>query len=175
MIKVLVGVLVVLVVACGVIYVMGSRQPLDHTAAVRAHFHAPPDSLYKIVSDVAAYPQWRPDVKKVEVLPQRNGHVAWRETGSNGTMDFEFTESSPPEHLVSTLISTGAGFTGRWRFRFLGDSAGTEVDIMEEGSVQNPIFRFAMRYVFGMYSSLETYMNALAARAGEKVTIARVP
>ena len=175
MIKVLSVVLAALVVACGVVYYMGSRQPVAHTAAVRAHFRAAPDSLFRIVSDVAAYPSWRHDVKKVEVLPPRDGHVVWRETTGNGVLDYEFTESSAPERLVSTIVTTDAGFTGRWRFRFLADSGGTDVDIMEEGSVQNPLFRFAMRYVFGPYSTLETYLKALAARTGETVTITREP
>ena len=175
MIRVLVVVLVAIVAACGVIYYMGSRQPVAHTAAVRAHFHAPPDSLFKIVADVAAYPTWRPDVKRIEVLPPHDGHIVWRETTGNGTLEYEFTESSPPERIVSTIITTGAGFTGRWRYRFLADSGGTDVNIMEEGSVQNPFFRFAMRYVFGPYSSLETYMTALGKRAGEQVTVTRVP
>jgi ribosome-associated toxin RatA of RatAB toxin-antitoxin module len=174
-IKVSLIVLALLLAACGMVYVMGSRQPLDHTAAVRAHLRASPDSLYKIVTDVLAYPSWRPGVTKVELLPPRDGHVVWRETSRQGALEYEFTETSPPTRAVSTLVSTGAGFTGRWRFRFLADSSGTNVDIMEEGRVQNPVFRFAMRYVFGMYSSLEAYTKALAARTGESVTVERVP
>jgi len=175
MIKVLLVVLGVLVAACGVVYIMGSRQPVAHTASVRAHFRAPPDSLFRIVSDVAAYPAWRKDVKKVEILPARNGHTVWRETTRNGTLEYEFTEADPPERIISTIVTAGAGFTGRWRFRFLADSGGTDVDLMEEGTVQNPVFRFAMRYVFGTYSTMETYMRALAARTGETVTIQRAP
>jgi len=174
-IKVLLVVLGLLVAACGVIYYMGSRQPVAHTAAVRAHFRAPPDSLYRIVWDVRDYPKWRPEVKSVNLLTSNDPNDAWEEVGRNGTLMYTFSEAAPPERLVSTLLTKDAGFTGRWRFRFLADSNGTDVNIMEEGSVQNPIFRFAMRYVFGPYSSLEAYMKALAARTGETVTIERVP
>jgi uncharacterized protein YndB with AHSA1/START domain len=175
MIRVLVVVLAVLVAACGVVYYMGSRQPVAHTAAVRAHFHAPPETLFKIVLDVKRYPEWRPDVKSVSLLGTNDPNDAWQEVGKKGTLEYTFSEISPPERIVSTLKTTDAGFTGRWRFRFLADSTGTDVNIMEEGSVQNPFFRFAMRYVFGPYSSLETYMTALGKRAGETVKVERVP
>ena len=175
MIRVLGVVLVALVAACGVVYYMGSRQPVAHTAAVRAHFHAPPETVYKIVWDVRHYPEWRPDVKQVNLLTTNDPNDAWEEIGKNGTLEYTFSEAAPPERLVSTLLTKDAGFTGRWRFRFLADSTGTDVNIMEEGSVQNPFFRFAMRYVFGPYSSLETYMTALGKRAGEQVTVTRVP
>ena len=170
------GALVVALALCvGVARLMGSRLPPDHVATVRAHFRAPPDSLYAAVSDVAAYPKWRADVKRVELLPAHHGHTAWRETTGSGALDYEFTLAIPTNRLVSTLVSTGAGFTGRWMYHFLPDTVGTTVILTEEGLVQEPLFRFAMHYVIGEHSSQEQFLGMLARRFGETVRTERLP
>src|SRR5271169_6105539 len=64
-----------LVVLVAIAVIVGARLPLDHVATVRAHYRQPPDSIYHVLVDVAAFPAWRHDVKKVERLPDRNGHV----------------------------------------------------------------------------------------------------
>jgi uncharacterized protein YndB with AHSA1/START domain len=164
----------VLLVAVGAAYVMGSRLPVEHLATVRAQFHVPPDSVYAAVNDVAAYPSWRTDVKRVEMLPPHDGHVAWRESSRTGALEYEFTLAVPPFQLVSTLTTPDAGFTGRWMFHFLPDTAGTTVLVSEEGSVRNPFFRFLMHYVFGEHASLERFLGMLGHRFGETVQPTRV-
>ena len=163
-----------LAVAGGIAYWMGSRLPLDHVATVRAHFGVPPDSMYAAVSNVAAYPSWRPDVKRVEVMPPRNGRAVWRETSRSGTLEYEFTIALPPFRLVSTLVTPDAGFSGRWMYHFNPDSTGTTVMLTEEGAVQNPFFRFLMHYAFGERSSMENFLALLGKRFGETVTVQRV-
>jgi len=164
----------VLAVLIGVTYWMGSRLPLDHVATVRAHFGVPADSVYAAVSDVAAYPSWRPDVKKVELMPQRNGRTVWRETTGSGTLEYEFTIALPPYRIVSTLVTPNAGFSGRWMFHLLPDSTGTTVLVAEEGAVPNPFFRFLMHYVFGERASIERFLTLLGRRFGQTVTVERV-
>jgi uncharacterized protein YndB with AHSA1/START domain len=166
--------LVALVLLVVMAYVMGSRLPVDHVATVRAHYRAQPESVYAAVRDVEGYPKWRTDVKKVEVLPPQGGRPRWRETSGHGTLEYEFTLDLPPNRLVSTLETRDAGFSGRWMFHFLRDTSGTDVMITEEGAVPNPLFRFMMQYIFGPYSTLETYLRMLGNRFGETIQPVRV-
>jgi hypothetical protein len=45
-----------------VLFAWGSRLPLAHTATRSARFDASPDTVWRVVTDVAAYPSWRTDV-----------------------------------------------------------------------------------------------------------------
>jgi uncharacterized protein YndB with AHSA1/START domain len=155
-------------------YLMGRRLPHDHMAIVRAHYHQPPDSIYNAIADVAAYPKWRTDVKRVTVLPPNNGRQLWREIYGRDSLEFEGTVAVPPVRMVATIATKNAGFSGRWSYQIIPDSSGTTVTITEDGSVDSPLFRFMMRYVFGPYSTLEKFERALGARFGETVQPVRV-
>lgn len=170
-ILVLLGVLVAVV---AIAFTVGARLPQDHLAAVRARFAVPPDSVFAALTDVEAYPKWRKDVKSVSRLPDRAGHTVWRETAGSGVLDYEATVAIRPNRVVNSIITKDAGFSGRWIFQILPDSTGSTLTITEEGTVQQPLFRFMQRYVFGMTASMETFMRALGGRFGEQVTVTPV-
>ena len=163
-----------LVALVAIAYLVGTRLPREHVATVRAHYRQPPDSIYRVLTQVAEYPSWRHDVKAVELLPERNGHLVWRERAGSAALDFEFTVAVRPTRLVSTLVSTDAGFTGRWICQILPDASGTMLTITEEGAVDNPLFRFLLRFVFGVDGSLEKFLGALGSRFGERETMRTV-
>ena len=52
--------LVVVLIVCVVGYVL----PKSHVASVSARFAAPPDSIWTSLTDVAAFPQWRPGLSQ---------------------------------------------------------------------------------------------------------------
>ncbi len=161
----------VLVAAVAIAYTVGARLPQDHLATVRARFAVPPDSVYDAITDVEAYPQWRKDVKSVSRLPASNGHTAWRETAGSGVLDYEATVTVRPNRVVNAITTKDAGFGGRWIFQILPDSTGSTVTITEEGTVQQPFFRFLQRYVFGTHAAMETFLRSLGGRFGEQVTV----
>jgi uncharacterized protein YndB with AHSA1/START domain len=155
-------------------YGVGARLPREHVATVRAHFRQPPDSIYRVLMDVATYPSWRSDVDRVEREPDRNGHIVWRERERMGGLEYEFTVAVRPTRLVSAIITPDAGFTGRWIYQILPDADGTVLTITEEGTVENPLFRFLSRYLFGNYGSMETMLRSLGKRFGEVALPVRV-
>ncbi len=164
--------LLVFVAAIG--YTAGARLPLAHSASVRARFAVPPDSLYAAIVAVDSYPKWRADVKTVTRLPDHNGHTAWRETTGSGALDYEATVAVQPNRVVNTITTKDAGFTGQWIFQILPDSTGSTLTITEEGAIEQPLFRFMQRYVFGMTASMETFLHALGGRFGERVAVTRL-
>ena len=68
-----------------VVLVVGWMLPVKHRASRSATFPATADQVWRLITDVDAFPGWRSDVKSVTRLADRDGHVVWVEEGSNGT------------------------------------------------------------------------------------------
>ena len=156
----------VLVATFAVIWVVGSRMPREHQGRGTRRVAASPAAVFAALTDVAALPEWRPDVKAVEVLPAILGQPSFRETNAHGTMTFVISESLPDRRVVTTIVDEGQPFGGRWTFELEPESEGaaTRVTITEDGWVNPPIFRVLSRYVFGHTATIEAYLANLEKR-----------
>ncbi|MEK6325530.1 MAG: SRPBCC family protein [Acidobacteriota bacterium] len=167
-------ILIVVGVIAGLIALMaiiGSLLPKGHTASRTTVINKPPDVLWQTMTDCAAFPQWRTDVKSVEVLPDRDGHKLWREDGKNGKMTLETIEASPPSRLVLRIADPDLPFGGKWTYDLQPTLGGSRVTITEDGEVYNPIFRFMSHIFFSQSASIETYLKALGKKYGEDVQL----
>jgi hypothetical protein len=90
-ILIVIGALVALVV---IAIVIGWKLPAEHIAVVRARYAAAPAAVWGLVSDPYSAPTWRKDVKRVEKLPDINGHSAWKEESGFGLITYELVEST---------------------------------------------------------------------------------
>ena len=153
------------------IAIIGALLPKGHTAARTTVINKPPDVLWQAMTDCAAFPQWRTDVKSVEVLPDRNGHKVWREDGKNGKLTLETIEASPPSRLVLLIADPDLPFGGKWTYELQPSPGGSRVTITEDGEVYNPIFRFMSHVFFSQSASIETYLKALGKKYGEDVQL----
>jgi uncharacterized protein YndB with AHSA1/START domain len=152
-----------------VVAIVGALLPRDHVVAAAARIAAPPADVWKVVTDPAAFPTWRPDVKRVDVLPAapNGGRLAWREHGGNGAIAFAVDAAEPPSRLVTRITDDGLPFGGSWEWRIAADGDGaSRVTIVERGSVHNPIFRFASRFVLGHDATMNAQLRALGRRFG---------
>ena len=92
----------------------------------------------------------------------------WRETAEWGTITFVRDEAIAPRRVVTRIADESEGFGGTWTYEIAASAQGAStVTITENGTVSNPLFRFLSKFVFGHYSSLETYARDLAKRSGE--------
>jgi len=167
-------ILIVVGVIAGMIALMaiiGSLMPKGHTASRSTVINKPPEVLWQTMTDCAAFPQWRTDVKSVEVLPDRDGHRVWREDGKNGKMTLEAIETSPPSRLVLRIADPDLPFGGTWTYELQASGSGSRLTITEDGEVYNPIFRFMGRVFFSPTASIETYLKALGKKYGEDVQL----
>jgi uncharacterized protein YndB with AHSA1/START domain len=168
--------LVVLAAVAGVILlvlVAGMILPKEHTARSRATINAPPDSIWRALTDVEAFPSWRSDVSRVEVLSASSGRRTWREIGKHGTITFEEVVAEPPRRLIGRIADPSLPFGGSWTYDVAPDGTVSLVTITEEGVVHNPIFRFMSRFVFGHHATQEAYLRALGRKFGHDVTPVR--
>lgn len=156
-----------------IVVVVGMLLPKEHTARTNATFNAAPDSIWRALTDVEAFPSWRGDVSRVELLPSSNGHRTWREIGKNGTITFEEVAAEPSRRLVSRIADPNLPFGGSWTYDVARDANGTRVTITENGIVHNPVFRFMSRYVFGHHATQEAFLRSLGQKVGHNVTPVR--
>lgn len=153
-----------------IVSVIGYTLPRSHVASASARFAAPPDSLWTSLTDVPAFPKWRPGVARVELLPDENGQRGWREFGKHDAVTYRVVESVAPRRLVARIADQNLPFGGSWTYDLAPDGSGSRLTITEHGEVYNPIFRFVSRFIVGHTSTMEAVLRALATKHGETVT-----
>jgi uncharacterized protein YndB with AHSA1/START domain len=164
-IGIVVGVLVVAVLA---VVAVGATLPKHHVAARRVTVPADPVQVWAALTDVAAYPSWRPRVRGVEVLG--TDPLRWRETGRDGAITFELAGADEPRGLTTRITDESLPFGGTWTYRLAPAANGTTVTVTEHGEVRNPLFRFVSRFVMGHTATIDAYLTALGTRFGHAVT-----
>lgn len=162
----IVGLLVALVL---IVCIIGYMLPKSHVASASARFAAPPDSIWTSLTDVAAFPKWRPGVVRVELLPDENGQRGWREFAKHDAVTYRVVESVAPQRLVARIADQNLPYGGRWTYALTRDGSGTRLTITENGEVYNPIFRFVSRFITGHTSMMESVLRALGTRHRETV------
>lgn len=157
-----------------VVAVVGSMLPRDHVASRQLRLRQPPDAVWRLVADFQLAPTWRPDVKRMERLPDRNGHAVWVEHGSNGAMPLEVVEHDPPRRLVTRIADPKMPFGGTWTYDIApaaspgGSHAPDSIlTITEAGWVSNPIFRFVSHVFFDQHAAMDAYLKSVTAKFNE--------
>jgi uncharacterized protein YndB with AHSA1/START domain len=160
-----------LVLVALAVIVLGSMLPVAHHTKREATYRATPGDLFTLITDVKAFPEWRPSVQKVEVLPALNGHPRFREIGRNGSISYEIDSSSPNRLLVTRIADGSLPFGGKWTYELIPNGNSTSLRITEDGEVYNPVFRFVSRFVFGHSATIEQYLGDVGRRLGQSADI----
>jgi len=155
-----------LVALVAVVAIVGMALPRNHTASRTMRLKEPPEAVWKAITDYAAMPQWRSEVKKIERMPDANGHEVWKEYNSAGEMPLETIEAVAPRRLVRK-IGAGLPFGGKWTYELTPDGTGTLLKITEDGEVYNVIFRAVGKFM-DPAASMTTFLTGLAKKFGEE-------
>ena len=156
-----VGVLVLIAV---IVLVIGWTLPVAHRATREATFRATPAEVFRAITDVKSFPQWRPSVKTVEVPPSVDGRAQFREIGKNGSILFQIDSIEPNHHLVTRIADRSLPFGGKWSYEIVPRGDSTTLRITEDGEVYNPVFRFVSRFIMGHTATLDEYVGDLEKR-----------
>ena len=113
LVLVIVGVIAAIILLVGLAALIGSRLSKYHTATRSIFLRQPPQNVYDIVRDFPSAPAWRSDVKRVEVQTQPDGKVHLREEGKNGTVNYELAEDVPGKRMVTKILDTDLGYSGK--------------------------------------------------------------
>ena len=153
--------LVLLVVA------VGAMLPVRHRASREIKLHQQAEKIFALINDPASFPSWRSKVKKVELLPDHNGHRVFRETGGDGEILFEVDSVVLNKLLVTRIADKSLPFGGKWTYELIPAGDSTTLKITEDGEVYNPLYRFVSRFVMGHHATMDQYLRDLARKFGE--------
>ncbi len=145
--------------------VVGACLPVAHKASRSAFLGRPPDEVWIAITDFAALPSWRTDLKEVERLADQEGHPVWRETYRNGqSVPYRLVESVAPKRLVGRIADPKLPFGGTWTWELEPADGGTRLTVTEDGEIYNLIFRALARFVFGHDGTIVRYLTDLEKR-----------
>lgn len=167
-ILIVVGVIAGIALLGGITALIGSRLPKTHVASRSIVLRQSPLDVYAVVRDFASAPQWRSDLKQLDVDVRAGGPVHFREVGKHGAVNYELVEDVPAQRMVTRIRDTDLGYSGQWTYTFTPENGATRVTIREDGEVSNVLFRFMSHYVFGQTSTIDSYLTSLAKRFGEE-------
>lgn len=164
-------VVVGLVGVVAIVWVFGMLLPRDHVATRIGTYHVPSEKVWVAITDVDAMPTWRPGLKGVTRLPDREGLPAHVEDTAAGKLMIQTQSMEPSRKLVNRIGGENLPFGGTWTFDVTPTADGSTLRITENGYVTNPIFRFVGRFFIGYTSEMEKYLTGLAQHFGEKPQI----
>lgn len=159
-------VLISLVSLVGFSALVGSMLPKGHRASRTATLAAGPAVVFGVITDFARAPEWRRDVKQVEVAADDGRGRIVREHGKQGVVPYRVEALEPPTRLVMRIADPSLPYGGSWTYELRPSGAGTEITITEDGQVFNPIFRIMQKLFFSPYATIDAYLDDLRKRLG---------
>ncbi len=152
-----------------IIAIVGALLPRNHVASVTAKIAAPPVAVWSALVQPEAFPTWRGDVSRVEMLTSTANGPSWREYTRNGALTMGIERSEAPYRLVTRILDDNLPYGGTWQFDIVADGpSASRVMITERGWVSNPLFRFVSRFIMGQTSSMEAYLRSLSKHFGSE-------
>ena len=170
--KWIIRVLGIIVALALCVVAIGAALPRQHVVSRQAMYHQPPEAIWQAIMDYEQFPAWIKGVARVETFQPPDGHPGWTEVLSSGMrIPLEITTQDPPRRLVTRIADPKLPWGGTWTTEITPGPGGSVMRITEDGYVNNPLFRFLSRFVFGYTDTLDSYMKSLGGKFGEQVTI----
>ncbi|HKW00758.1 MAG TPA: SRPBCC family protein [Vicinamibacterales bacterium] len=157
-------VVISLVSLSGFAGLVGSMLPKGHRASRTTTIAAAPGVVFNVITDFSRAPEWRRDVKQVDVAPDDGKGRIVREHGKQGVVPYRVEALEPPNRLVMRIADPSLPYGGSWTYELRAAGAGTEITITENGEVFNPIFRLMQKFFFSPYASIDAYLEDLRKR-----------
>jgi uncharacterized protein YndB with AHSA1/START domain len=104
---------------------MGASVPVQHRASRQATYNRPVNDLFRLIGTPTDFPTWRTSVTSVEMLPERNGHPRYQESGKDGSILYEVERIVPDKMLVTRIADRSLHFGGTWTYTVIPDRDST--------------------------------------------------
>ena len=129
----------------GLSLIGGMILPVEHQTTATAFFGRPPETIWRVLTDLDGMPLWRSDLTTLERLPAQDGRTVWREVTRRGTRVIEFSWAEPPHRLVMQGTSAGRPGYPMRTFDLASVERGTRLTVTERAEVSNPLRRVLVR------------------------------
>jgi uncharacterized protein YndB with AHSA1/START domain len=157
--------------ATALLFAVGIFLPAEHTNTSRATLDRPPETVWRVLTDVDGMPLWRSDLTSVERLPDLMGKPAWREVGRGGARVVELSLAERPHRMVIETAGDGELSLPMRTFQLVSIGTGTEVVVTERASSRNPFRRVLVRLRLPR-PSIERLLRDLTQRLGMNPRVA---
>jgi hypothetical protein len=154
---------VVFVVIVAITYAGGYMLPPNHTSKTRGTINKAPEVLFDYLIDFPKWPRWHKEVKSPMRLPDQNGHMVWQ-LGEQVVEVVEILKpiAGNPGHFIFRVADRKSPFQGTWTWVLEPIGGASQLTIIEEGTVQSPLWRFLAHYLFGHNATAKTVLHALS-------------
>lgn len=164
MLKWIVVAVLALAVLVAVAAIIGLCIPKSHRASRTIVYAVPPDVVFAQITAFERFPEWRRGVKAVELLPAGDGIVRFKEVGPHGPVTYRVEARDPNTRLVTRIDDPSQPFGGSWTMTLKPVAVGTELTIVEDGEIYNPIFRLVAAAFFSASDTIDAYQADLGRR-----------
>jgi len=156
--------------------VLGLFQPVKHSVTRSIHLKQKPETVFTVLDNLEALPDWSTTVMKVEPLPERDGKPVARVILKWGHLQMLMTqlEHTPPTRLVTSMAREGGATMGTWTYQLSPAADGCRVALTEQGEIANPLFR-AVGRLRGLDANITQTLRDLATKFGENADIRKEP
>lgn len=166
---VIVRILIGLAVLAGVLFAIGLSLPKNHRAESRLTLEKPPAEVWTVIRNPAALVGTWSDLKNSRQVQGAGGREVWEQDAGGMQMRLIIESSDPPRRLVTRIdADEKAAFGGTWTYTLAPAGNGTTLSIIEDGYVNNPLFRVMMA-LMGKHRTIDGYLKALADKLDEPV------
>lgn len=169
---ILLGLMALPVLALGAALLLGALAPEAHVVQSAVTLQAPVDTVWAALVDPARAASWRVDLQTVELREHPDGGPPlWVEISPAGDeLAFRIVERESPRRLILEIAGDDLPFRSCWTYALEAVDGGTRVSLGEAGAIDNILFRFAARYVFGYHSTPDAVLSSLATGLDNPVT-----
>ncbi|HMI51361.1 MAG TPA: SRPBCC family protein [Candidatus Saccharimonadales bacterium] len=171
MLKIVLIAVAVLFLAFALIALLGFCLPKSHVVSRAIALRQRPEAVFSLLSGFTEGASWRPELKRVEILPPSEGRQVFRETTGQGALTMEVVESRFPHRLVTHIVDRNLPFGGYWIYEVWPTAEGCRLNITERGEIYNPVFRFVARFFLGYTRTIDTYLTNVAGKFGETAPV----
>lgn len=155
------------------VYGYGKNLPEAYEVTRRALYDQSTTALWQAVTDYEKFPGWTESITRVERREDQEGLPVWRFYNQDGHyMDVAVIKEEAPELLAVRVVETDLPYGGSWTLIFTRkDDDTTELTVKEEGVIDHPFWRLAMKFVFAPEAMADQFLASLGRKFGEKVEI----
>ncbi|KAI9009938.1 hypothetical protein CLU79DRAFT_774602 [Phycomyces nitens] len=159
------------------IYVIGLLLPASHIVFRTVMLDTTPEKLWKILTNVQAYPSWQPKLESVTISAETHAdqnRLVFTEYSKQKKRTIIHVEQEPQTTLVRILEerSTSAErhkstFSGSWTFEIQLVDTKVMLKITEQGVIKKPMIRVSHMLLFGFHLRIDRFIKDLVKKIQE--------
>lgn len=149
-----------------VVFAFGYTLPQTYENSRTVELDRPADEVYAVVSDFRNYPNWWPEVTRIEVMVDSPQRTTYRQfMMSNQMVILRQREATPPARYATEFDDPDLPYGGWWSFEIVqtGENR-SKLTIAEHLEIYNPLYRAYARVVTGYTGRIDSFATAIAER-----------